>query len=107
MTDEGLKWVWKLVDNLEIDPIAKKAFKETIHSRRINQVDRADKLVWVASKEGNYSVEGYKSIIYSQKWEEVKIPLNLCWDTSCLPKAGFFLWLAFQDKILTADRLQK
>jgi hypothetical protein len=108
MTNVGIKWIWKSVDNLALDPTAKEVYKKIIHKRRIKQIDREDKLVWAASKEGRYSVkEGYKSIVNSHKWEEVDIPLNLCWDASCLPKAGFFLWLAYQEKILTVDRLLK
>ena len=69
---------------------------------------RNDKLIWAASKDGRYNVKnGYKAIIQSQRWEEEYTPLKLCWDSSCLPKTGFFLWTASQDRILTTDRLRK
>ena len=105
-TNEGSKWEWKSIENLDMDPTVKEVFGKIIHKRKIKQVDRKDNLIWEASKEGKYSViEGYRAIINSQRWEEVNIPLNLCWDSTCLPKVGFFLWLAFQKRILTADRL--
>lgn len=37
----------------------------------------------------------------------MKIPLKVCWDIACLPKDGFFLWLAFQNRALTADKLHR
>ena len=45
--------------------------------------------------------------MHSQIWNSIEMPLNLCWDLACLPKAGFFLWLALQNKALTADRLSR
>ena len=76
-TNEGTKWEWKSVENLDIDPAIKEDFRKIIHKRRIKQVDRIDNLIWVVSKEGRYSVkEGYRTIINSERWEEVNIPLN-------------------------------
>lgn len=37
----------------------------------------------------------------------MEIPLKLCWDPACLPKAGFFLWIALQHRALTTDRLAR
>ena len=102
------KWTWKSIENLNLDTSVKKAYHDIISHKPIKQIDRKDKLIWAASNFGNYIVkEGYNAIICSQQWEAVNIPLNLCWDKSCLPKAGLFLWLAFQGKILTYDNLQK
>ena len=50
---------------------------------------------------------GYKAIVHSQSWNLVEMPLKLCWDAACLPKAGFFLWLVLQNRVLTADRFAK
>ena len=67
-----------------------------------------DKIIWVAANDGNYKVkDGYNTILFSQSWENIDIPLKLCWDGACLPKARFFLWLAFQNRILIAERLSK
>ena len=67
-TNEGTKWEWKSVENLDMDPTIKEAFWKIIHKRKIKQVDRKDNLIWVASKEGKYSVkEGYRAIINSQR----------------------------------------
>ena len=65
-------------------------------------------MIWAGAKDRIYSVkQGYKAIIYSLQWNSVEIPLKLCWDATCLPKVGFFLWLAFQNRAPTADRLSR
>ena len=77
-------------------------------SSPIKKLKRNDKLIWVASNDGKYSVKnGYKTLIHLQRWVEVEVPLNLCWDFACLPKARFFLWLAFQNRIPTANRFRE
>lgn len=35
------------------------------------------------------------------------MPLELCWDSAYLHKAGIFLWAASQKRILTVDRFRK
>ena len=50
---------------------------------------------------------GYELITKSQRWELIEIPLELCQDSDCLPKAGNFLWAAIQNRILTAGRFMK
>ena len=50
---------------------------------------------------------GYKVLVNAHSWKTVEIPLKLCWDNACLPKDGFSLWLAIQNRVLTADRLSK
>ena len=50
---------------------------------------------------------GYKALVCSHNWNPVQMPLKLCWDGSCLPKVGLFLWLALQKRILRADRLSR
>ena len=99
-------WRWKSGDGINLSPEELLAFNEIISSRTIKQSEREDKLIWAASNDGNYRVKvGYKALLNSKEWERVELPLSLCWDPSCLPKAGFFLWLAAQNRILTADRL--
>ena len=51
--------------------------------------------------------QGYKAIIHLQQWNLVEIPLKLCWDATCLPKASFFLCLVLQNRFLTMDRLSR
>lgn len=85
------RWEWKSVENIDVDPVDKKVFKNLIRNRKIKKLDRKEKLIWVASQDGRYSVKNrYRAITHSQEWEEIDIPLNLCWDFSCLPKARFF-----------------
>lgn len=101
-------WIWKSLDEVDLDPKEAMAYKKVISTRDVKQTERKDKLIWVTSNDGKYSAKnGYKALINSKIWEEVEIPLNLCWDPACLPKASFFLWLAFQNKILTVDRLNR
>ena len=70
-------------------------------------MEREDKLIWAISN-GKYSVQnGYNAVINSKRLWEVEIPLNICWDPICFPKAGLFSWLAFQNRILTVDRLNR
>ena len=76
--------------------------------RVTKQSEKKDKLIWATSNDGKYNVKnGYKEITNSKRWEEVEISLQLCWDTTFLLKARFFLWLASQNGILTVDRLKK
>ena len=83
------------MENTYVEPTVKKAYEKIIQKRKIKQLERNDKLIWVASKDGRYSVKnGYRVITHSKRWEEVNIPLKLCWDSFCLLKAGLFLWMA-------------
>ena len=106
--EDSVVWYWKSIKEIEKDPAVIKAYEFFLQFRKIKQVESMAKIIWAASNDGKYSVKsGYNTLINFEKWEKMDIPLNLCWDTSCLPKAGLFLWLAFQGKILTADKLQK
>ena len=70
------------------------------------QSNKRDTLIWVASNNGKYNVKnGYKAILEANRSKSMDIPLKLCWDPSFLPKVGFFLWLAIQNRILSMDRL--
>ena len=51
------KWTWKSIENLNLDPTIKKIYQNIITHRPIKQVDREDKLIWAASKLGNYNVK--------------------------------------------------
>ena len=106
--DGEVRWRWKSIDGLDLDPKLETAFKKIFLKRKIKQSERSDNLIWAGSKDGSYSVkQGYQAIINSQQWNSIEIPLKLCWDTACLPKAGFFLWIALQNRALTADRLAR
>ena len=50
---------------------------------------------------------GYKAPIHSKKRDKVDIPLKLYWNSTYLPNVGLFLWLNFQNRILTIDKLFK
>ena len=96
MSNGVARWVWKSVEDFGLDQKEVEDYVKIISNRAIKQSEKMDKLIWVASNDGNYKVkDGYNTILFSQNWENIDIPLNLCWDVVCLPKAGFFLWLAF------------
>ena len=102
------RWVWKSVEGLGLEQVEVEEYIKIISDRAVKQSERTNKLIWAVANDGNYKVkDGYNMILFSQSWENIDIPLNLCWDGACLPKAGFFLWLAFQNRILTAERLSK
>lgn len=107
-SNEETPWKWKSLANLGLQIQEQEKLKKILRDRPINFHNREEKIIWAASKDGTYKVkEGYKIIINSQRWEEVNIPLNLCWDTIGLPKAGIFLWEVAQSRILTTDRIRK
>ena len=100
--------MWKSLDGLGLDVEMVKALKKLLKDRMPKHSEKRDVLIWAAFNDGKYNVkDGYRVILGSQELEKVDIPLKLCWDTSCLPKARFFLWLAIQNRILTMDRLYK
>lgn len=109
VTSNGnLRWRWRSLDGLELDSELVEMYDKIIANRNIKQSERSDRLIWVGAKDGIYNVkQGYKAIIHSLQWNSIEIPLKLCWDAACLPKAGFFLWLAFQNRAPTADRLSR
>ena len=91
-----------------LDPESIKVFKKLISERRMKKSDILDNLIWVGSKEGKYSVkQGYKALVHSQCWELVEMMLKLCRDSACFPKAGFYLWLTIQNRVLTTNRLSR
>lgn len=97
ISSEGTnQWVWKLLEGLGIDPLTIKAYDKILLDRKIKQLERKDELIWAVSNDERYSVKnGCKALVHSQSLDKVEIPLKLCWDATCLPKEGFFLWLAF------------
>lgn len=101
-------WIWKPLEDVEMDSAKIRAYEKIIRDKKVKKIERKDKLIWTASNDGIYSViNGCKVLINSKRWEEVEIPLKLSWDPTCLLKVGFFLWLAFQNRILTTDRINK
>ena len=90
-------WQWKTLDETPLSSQEKCISNQFLKSRQTNHKERKNKLIWGASKDGNYKVKlGYEKIINSQQWNTIDIPLNLCWDPTCLPKVGIFLWAALQ-----------
>lgn len=105
-SDGELSWRWKNMHGLDLDPDSVAAFEKIISTRKIKQSEMTDRLIWAREKDGIYSVkQGYQAIIHSQQWNAVEIPLKVCWDTTCLPKAGFFLWLTLQNRVFDCRQI--
>ena len=80
------------MEDVELDNVEIKAYEKIISTRKVKQLERNDKIIWMASNDGKYSVKnGYKALINSKRWEEVEIPLKLYWDLASFPKESFFL----------------
>lgn len=108
ISDGQLRWIWRPIDELELEPESVIDFKKITSNRKINQSERSDSLIWAGSKDGVYNVKhGYQSIIHSQQWNYLEISLKLCWDPTCLAKAGFFLWIFLHNRALTTDRFAR
>lgn len=107
-TTNSTKWRWKIPTNYDLNPQELTEYTNLITSRKIKQNQKEDQLIWSAANNGKYKVKvGYDIICNSQEREAMEIPTQLCWDPAGLPKAGFFLWLAVQNRILTSDRLRR
>jgi hypothetical protein len=67
--------------------------------------DRPDSIVWNATKHGEYTTAS----AYAAQFKGLQIsPMErLIWRVWAPPKCKFFSWLAFQDRLWTADRLIK
>lgn len=99
------RWVWKSLENVDIPQDDKVYLKKILKNHQFNKKNRAGRLICRASKDASYKVKiGYNLIFYSQRWESLNLPLKLCWDPTCLPKEGIFLWAVIQNRILIADR---
>ena len=54
----------------------KETFKKFLSNRKTNHKDSKDKLLWGASKDGNYRVKlGYEKIINLHQWDKIDIML--------------------------------
>ena len=96
------------METVGIFPVEKVNLANILKEQIINHKDRTDKIIWEASEDGNYKVKvGYNIIINSNRWDNLKFPLDLCWDAAYLPKAGIFLFEASENWILTADYFTK
>ena len=101
-------WVWRPLEGLNLGAREKEIFENMLLKRKVNQMERKEKIIWGVFKDGRYSVKkGYDLIIQSQIWEELDLLLRLCWDSTCLPKDGIFLWITLHKRILKTKRLKK
>ena len=67
---------------------------------------KQDKIIWCGSQSSNYLVQlGY--ILLAEKNEETFTSKDLYWNKEILPKARAFAWLAYNSRILTAERLKR
>ncbi len=77
-----------------------------LDERRLLLSTKKDKIILCGSLLGNYSVKlGYN--ILAKINSEAFTSKALCWNKDILPKARSFAWLAYNGRILTAERLRK
>lgn len=99
---------WSVLNRIDERWQEKQNLLAVLNKREVTLKNRSDILIWMGSSTRKYLVkEGYNSIIRDKNMDNIDIPLNLCWNKACLPKAGMFLWVALQNRILTADRFNK
>ncbi|XP_059073800.1 uncharacterized protein LOC131874440 [Cryptomeria japonica] len=102
------KGIWKDLATLPLSRSQCRLLSSILQQRTVYVSDKADKLFWVPSKDGCYSIkEGYRAL---QCMEESRIKsrvYSLCWNNIVLPKEGCFAWLAVRKRILTSDKLVK
>lgn len=71
----------------------KEEFVKILNERFISFLDSEDEFIWFENSSGKYSIKGgYISLLsttFGSYW-----PYKLFWHSTCLPKAGFFAWLA-------------
>ncbi|RVW98496.1 hypothetical protein CK203_026866 [Vitis vinifera] len=69
------------------------------------RVDEEDRVSWVKSKDGVFSVKSlYKAM---QPASSALFPSKIIWRSCAQPKISFFAWEASWGRVLTLDRLQK
>ena len=102
----GPCWVWRDRSNLQLIDELKLRLEGIFKERQIFLSNKEDRVVWRASKSGCYLAKmGYQlrgNVENLEGW-----PYKLCWNKLCLPKAGAFVWLALQRRILMDDRRYK
>lgn len=88
---EGVGWQWIERDDEAILEKDKHKLMSILNSRNFVLSHDEDKLIWEGSLRGEYnSKDGYSHISKSFLRPKSELPLNLCWDRNCLPKAGIF-----------------
>ena len=69
------------------------------------RVDEKDKVRWVESKDGVFSVKSLYRVV--QLVSSASFPSKIIWMSHAQPKISFFAWEASWGRVLTLDRLQK
>jgi hypothetical protein len=71
----------------------------------INFSDEEDALIWKFTSNGIYSSQSLYKIVNFRGIKPIYLPS--IWDLKIPPRVHFFLWLLFENKILTRDNLAK
>ena len=101
----GKEWCWRDVSNEELTESQKQRMQNIFKERIIMVSLKQDKIIWCCSLLGNYLVKlGYNMLAETN--EEIFTSKDLCQDKDILPKAGAFAWLAYNERILTMERLK-
>jgi hypothetical protein len=71
----------------------------------INLNDQNDQISWKWTKDGKYSVSSAYSCQFLGAM--TRLPADDLWKAASEPKCKFFGWLVLQDRVLTADNMEK
>ena len=79
-------------------------FLQKIQTFRVHR-DVEDRVIWIASRCGTFSVKSLYSILESR--DSLLFPGGSVWRLSAPPKVAFFTWEASWGKVLTLNQLQR
>lgn len=107
-SEDGAGWKWIVRENEDIPVREKEKLMAILKDINISFSLGKDRLVWDGSMKWEYnSKDGYNHITKAQLRPKMELPVKLCWDRYCLPKARVFTWLALQNKLLIAENFRR
>ena len=90
----------RALNDWEIEMVER--FMLKIQIFRVQREDE-DKVVWIASRSGDFSIKSLHSILEPEG--SALFPYDSIWRAYVPPKVAFFAWEASWGKILTLDQL--
>lgn len=102
------KTIWKDPTLLPISNQQSSSLADIFLNRTVLMSNREDVIIWVASKSRKYSIkEGYKATQQGCSSKVSSRAYTFYLNDIVLPKAGCFVWLTLNKRILIANRLVK
>lgn len=100
--------IWQDPSILPISHNQVASFKQVLANINVFMSNQLDNLIWVLAKDGKYFIKiGYFTLQHNQFNQTTYHAFKLCWNSSILPKKGYFAWLALKNQILTSDHLHR